>query len=97
MNDVCYLIGTTLTEDELGQQVPSETRRMVYCRVDSIGSVEWFQGQSVNLRPQHKLTVFFGDYDNEETVEFRGERYGVYRTYQKNDSLELYIEKRKGI
>lgn len=43
------------------------------------------------------MTMFFGDYDGETSLIYKGKTYSVYRTYQgRNDELELYVERKGG-
>ena len=38
-----------------------------------------------------------GDYNGESIAEYAGQRYGIYRTYERDDELvELYLEKKAG-
>ena len=42
--------------------------------------------------------MFAPDYQGEQIAVVDGARYGVYRTYRaKNETLELYLERRAGI
>ena len=45
-----------------------------------------------------KVTMFAPDYQGEQIAVVDGVRYGVYRTYRaKNETLELYLERKAGI
>lgn len=95
---VVTLISTNYTKDELEQMVPAETKREVFCRQHSISQSEFFEAGRTGLQPQHKLTVFEGDYQGETIAELDGVRYSVYRTYLgKNDCVELYLERKAGV
>ena len=43
-----------------------------------------------------KVTVFYGDYDGELSVEYEGIEYSVYRTYVEGDNVELFLRKDAG-
>lgn len=95
---VAQLISTTYKSDAIGQQVPTETKREVFCEVEGIRQSEWFGAGQKGLKPQFMLTVFVDDYQGETAVEVDGDRYGIYRTYPaKHDKLELYLEKKGGV
>lgn len=95
-SDVLTLISTVLTQDSIGAFVQTETARQVYCKVDSVSRDEFFAGGRNGLNPEYRFTIFAGDYQNEKTVIYNGQRYGIYRTYlSKTDLIELYAE-RKG-
>lgn len=95
---VLTLIGVTYTEDKIGQQVPQEIRRDVFCNVSSVSASEFFDAGRAGLKPEYRVTMFAPDYDQEGIVELDGVRYGVYRTYLgKNETIELYLERKVGV
>lgn len=96
-SSVIKLIKAEYTEDEIGQRVPVETSREVFCSIESISGKEWLEAGQKGLNPEIKITMFCYDYENEMVVEIEGKRYAVYRTYRaKNETLELYLEKKAG-
>ncbi len=95
---VLTLIRETMTQDAIGQQVPTEVRREVFCDVVSVSAEEFFQAGKIGLRAQFRSTVFAPDYAGEEVAELDGLRYGIYRTYlRRTDEIELYLERKGGI
>ena len=95
-NCIIYLIGTEYREDENKILHAQETRRKVYASVKSVRQSEFHQAGVYGLKPQLEFTVFAPEYHNEETVEYKGTKYTVYRTYLNNDdSAELYCEFRR--
>ena len=96
-DDVLILISESFKGDAIGQQKPAEIRREVFCRVGGISRREWFDAGHSGLKPELMLSVFFGDYSGEKTVEYNGNRYTVYRTYRADpETVELYCERRTG-
>ena len=96
MNDVITLIKQTATTGSYGIEVITEAEKEIYCKVDSISQSEYYAAADTELNPEHRFTIFFGDYDGEEVCEFRGNRYAIYRTYREGDNLELYVERKVG-
>lgn len=97
-SDVIRLISVTYTTDEIGQEVAAEAGREVYCSVASITRAEWYDAAMVQLKPEYKVTMFAPDYEGEQTAEYDGVRYGVFRTYRgQNETLELYLERKAGV
>ena len=94
---VATLIGKGYQPDSLQQQIPTETRREVFCTIGSIQQSEFFAAGRNGLKPKLCVKVFYEDYAGEDTVEVDGVRYGVYRTYL-NDAyqMELYLERKGG-
>lgn len=91
------LIAKTYTADALGQMIATEKTTEVFCNVRSVTRDEFFAASEKGIRPEWRVTMFAPDYNDEETVEFEGKRYIVYRTYLgSNESLELYLASRVG-
>ena len=94
---VVYLISKTYTQDAKGVQIPETTERKVYADVTSATQNEWFEGGRSGINPVYRVTTFSPDYKGESTVRVGDEYFSVYRTYQKkDDTIELYLRKRKG-
>lgn len=72
-------------------------RKQVFCNVSSVTANEFFEGGRNGLNPSFRMTLFFGDYDGQTMLEYKGMTYSIYRTYQKNtDEMELYVERTGG-
>lgn len=70
---------------------------MVYANVTSVSADEWFEGGRNGLNPDLRFRMFKFEYHGEEIIEYKGQRYAVYRTYEaRNDILELYVERKQG-
>ena len=88
-SSVITLITETWAEDAYGVQQPTETSTTVFCDVSSVTGTEVAEFGRNGINPELRFTMFRYDYN--------GERYSVYRTYfARNDSIELYCEKRGG-
>jgi len=97
-SDVIELIPVTYSKDANGiQHATVGEPRKVMCQVDSVTRNEFFEGGRNGLNPEFVFRVFFGDYEGERLVEYRGKRYSIYRTYHgRNDMMELYAERKGG-
>lgn len=97
-SDVVTLVAEAQTQDTYGVWRSTETRRDVFCAVDSITRAEFFDAGRSGLNPEYRITMFFGDYNGERTIIYNGKAYGVYRTYHaRTDVLELYVERKGGV
>ena len=76
------LISQTVKEDEIGNQIPVETRKTILCKVKSVGRSEFYGAATAGLRPEIVFVVHEFEYGGEQEVEFEGERYKVIRTYR---------------
>lgn len=96
---VINLISYTRAQDADGVWRNSvETSRQVFATADSVTRYEFYNAGRNGLNPDLRFTVFSGDYEGEEIVEYDGKRYGVYRTYRVpgTDYMELYVERKGG-
>lgn len=96
MADIITLITQTITTDQYGNEVINETTKNVFCEVYSISQSEFYAAADTELNPEFRFTVFFGNYDGQKVLTYKGERYSVYRTYRTGDDLELYAERKIG-
>lgn len=96
-SEILTLIKEGREQDAYGVWQPVEHRRDVFCSAESVTRAEFFEGGRNGLNPEFKFVCFFGDYEGERTVEYKGKRYGVYRTFfGKTDEIELYAERKGG-
>lgn len=95
------LLKKTYTTDSMGQKIYTTQKNTVFATITSISRAEWVsysQTGRQGLVPVYVATVFFGDYEGESECEFDGQKYGIYRTYERDDEqVELYLEKKAGL
>lgn len=97
-SSVITLIKETQTQDATGVWRPTRTERDVFAQIDSVTRAEFFEGGRNGLNPEFKFTMFFGDYEDEREVIWKGKHYGIYRVYYgRNDTIELYAERKGGL
>jgi SPP1 family predicted phage head-tail adaptor len=88
------LIKQDFAFDEIGNQIPIETRKTVLCNVKSVGRNEFYNAATAGLRPSIVFVIHGYEYDGEQSVEFEGVRYKVIRTYSTDfEEMELTCEK----
>lgn len=96
-SNVISLVSTNQTQDAFGVWRQTETKRDVFCQVDSVTRAEFFEAGRSGLNPEFRFTLFAGDYNGESIVIFNGKAYSVYRTYHaRTDEIELYVERKGG-
>lgn len=97
-SEVITLISENQTQDANGIWRATETRTDVFCQANSVTRSEFFEGGRNGLNPEYEFTMFFGDYDGQRIVEYKGQRYAVYRTYRaRTDVLEVYVQREGGV
>lgn len=97
MYDEITLVKETNTRDSVGMNVTQLTERNVLCEVLSVTRQEFFEGGRNGMNPEYEMIVFADDYEDERIVKYKGNTYGVYRTYRSGDYMELYVERKAGL
>lgn len=84
----------------MGQKIYTESSKTVFATLTSVSRAEWVsysQSGRQGLVPAYVAEVFMGDYEGESIAEYDGTKYGIYRTYERDDEMiELYLEKKAG-
>ena len=87
MDDVLNLIPTVETRDARGVYRTTELApRQVLCKVSSVGGNEYHNAGRNGINPEFVFIVNAVEYNGETLVEYRGQRYSIYRTYRVPDS-----------
>lgn len=94
---VIYLLREEYTQDEYGVYRSQIVRHKVFADVSSVYASEWFEGGRNGLNPELRFRMFAPEYKGEKILEYKGDTFSIYRTYQaKNDIVELYTERKQG-
>lgn len=92
-----YLISEIQQENEYGVLVPIQSKRLAYANVTSVSQSEFFEGGRAGLNPEFRMTMFAFDYAGENTLEYMGRVFDIYRTYSGSDDMvELYVQRKQG-
>lgn len=94
---VANLIAETISMNEIGVPVSTETARQIYVFERSVTGTEWREAGRRGINAAVCLTTPRCNYQGEKIVEYEGMRYGVYRTYVAGDDIELYLEEKGGL
>lgn len=81
MDDVIMLVAQNGYYDQNKVYRTQRTSRQVFAKVESINRSEFFNAGRIGLKPQYLFKVFKADYQGESIVEYNGQTYSVYRTY----------------
>lgn len=97
MDGVATLISKTYTTDSVGNQIATETQTSILVEEKSITRQEWAEAGRQGLNPAVLLRTPIVNYGGQDTVEYNSKRYAVYRTYEVDDYVELYLELKGGV
>lgn len=98
MDEIIYLIAKRFESDQIGNQIPVETKTEVFAKKESTYGEEFYAAGQAGIAAKYKFIVNRADYNGEAEVEYNGERYPVYRTYEKkrSEEIELHCSERVG-
>jgi SPP1 family predicted phage head-tail adaptor len=97
LDDVCNLIQTFSSKDDLGQAILAEKSYMVFCSKLSITRAEFNSAGSAGHKPDMMLIVDADSYDKEKYLEYQAKKYSIYKTFGRKDGfIELYCEEKQG-
>ena len=96
-SEVITLLSSSTAQNQYGVWTEMRTTKDVFCQVASVTRQEFFEAGRNGLNHEFRFTMFFGDYDGERELIYKGKAYSVYRTFiGKNDTIELYVERKGG-
>lgn len=90
------LISITVTEDDIGNQVPVESVTEVWAEETGIRQSEFYNAAVAGLRPEKTFIIWASEYTGQVKVECNSVKYKVIRTYinpAKSEMVELICEK----
>lgn len=99
MDDVIKLISKSFSQNDLAQHSENETSREVFAEIRTAGQSEWAAAALDGFRAEFVAITPLCNYEGEDTAEWRGKRYSVYRTYVPKDSdmIELHLRAKAGV
>ncbi len=99
MDGVAYLVKRMNQRDPIGQYIPSEEKREIFVSEGPLSRSEYFRAGQNRMNPEIMLTTSEINYDGETVIEYKNVRYGIYRTFHKEDSdeIEMYLHRQAGI
>ena len=78
--------------NEILTLIKGDNIRDVFCRLASIGMKEFYEASARDFYPELKFILAdYLEYDNEQLVEYNGQRYSVLRTYRTGQELEIIV------
>lgn len=99
-NQVIKLVKETKALNEYGDFVSVKTERSVFAELKSIGQSEFYQAQTLGLKPEIKFVLAdYLDYRNEQIIKFKDFNsdeeleYSVLRTFRNKNQLELVCKR----
>ncbi|MBC2722338.1 phage head-tail adapter protein [Desulfosporosinus sp.] len=87
-----FLVSSTITSDEIGNQIKTLTERLVFAEELSVGSGEFYNAALNGLRPSKRFEIYVREYLGEAKLKHNGINYRIIRTGGKGEKIELTCE-----
>ena len=79
-DQVLFLIGSTVAEDEIGNQVETPAERRVFAEELDVYSKEFYNAAVAGLRPEKKFEIYTREYQGESRLKHNSITYRIIRT-----------------
>ncbi len=90
------LISITVTDDDIGNQVETETTNEVWAEETGVRRSEFYNAAVAGLRPEKTFVVWANEYNGQTKIEADGVKYKLIRAYNnpsKSEMIELVCER----
>lgn len=89
--DVGYLCKQTTKLNNIKRPKIKYDEIQVFCNIKSISQTEFYQAQSVGLRPEIKVQIKLVDLTDVTHFRYNKKLYKILRVYKKEDLVELVL------
>ena len=90
------LVSITVTDDDIGNQVETETTNEVWAEETGVRRSEFYNAAVTGLKPEKTFIIWANEYDGQTKIEADGVKYKLIRAYNnpsKSEMIELVCEK----
>ena len=90
------LISITVTDDDIGNQVETETTNEVWAEETGVRQSEFYNAAVAGLRPERTFVIWANEYSGQTRIEADGVKYKLIRAYNnpsKSEMIELVCER----
>lgn len=88
-----FLISSTVTEDEIGNQISTPTEHLVFAEELSVFSNEFYNAAVTGLRPEKRFEIYTHEYQGEEKLKHNSITYRIIRTEGRGEKTRITCEK----
>lgn len=91
-SEIIYLYGKTISEDEVGNQVPTLSQPIkCYAKKQSVKTNEFYSAIEVGLTPSIEFVIKRLNYNGEEELDWNNTRYQVIRTVDPKNKFDIVL------
>ena len=92
-DQVVFLISSTMTEDDIGNQIKVPNERLIFAEELSVGSGEFYNAAVAGLRPSKRFEIYTREYLGEEKLKHNEITYRIIRTEGRGEKVRLSCER----
>ena len=96
LDQICYLVKIEIISDDIKCEVEHKIPRRVFCGELPVASSEVSNAGNIGIKAEKLIVIDFEEYNNERYLIYGSKEYTIYRTYRKDDYIELYCGERLG-
>lgn len=96
LDQICYLVKIEIVSDDIKCEVEHKIPRRVFCGELPVMSSEVSNANNIGIRSEKLIIIDFEEYNNEKYLIYEDKEYTIYRTYRKDEYIELYCGERLG-
>lgn len=90
--EIIYLIGSTIEEDDIGNQISSsETSTKCYAKKQSVRTKEFYSAVEAGLSLSCEFVVKRLNYNGESELEWNNTRYKIERTADPKNKFDIVL------
>jgi|GEM_PF-835074 hypothetical protein len=90
---VFFLMSSTITRDEDGNQIPSYSEKKVFGRELNVSDSAFYNAAAAGLRPEKQLETYAVHYSGQQKLKYEGIVYSIIRTRNNGDKVILVCER----
>jgi SPP1 family predicted phage head-tail adaptor len=97
--EVIYLIGVTIIQDAIGNQIETPTEHQVFAEELAVYQNEFYNAALAGLRPEKQFEIWRREYQDEKKLKHNGTVYKIIRTSlgKTTERTRLTCEKVAGV
>lgn len=93
LDKVIYLISDTAAEDDIGNQIPAETKRKVFAQEIEVGMNEFYNAAVSDMKPEIRFRIHASSYKGESKLEYNKIPYEIIRAPKRGVWVNITCEK----
>lgn len=91
--EVIYLLSTTITFDDIGNQIPTPVEREIYADELYVGDNAFYSAAAAGMKPEKQFEIYSFEYAGESKLKHNDVTYNIIHSKKKGDKTRVICEK----